>query len=71
VDPWGPTFGQPGSGIYHVTIDGGYNNQLANPYTSNAGATPNLQIGVIAWSLGSDGVQGTDFKVSDDVISWQ
>ena len=70
VDPWGPTSGQPDSGIYHVTIDGGYDNQLANPYTSNAGA-PNLQIGVIAWSLGADGVQGTDFKVSDDVISWQ
>ena len=71
VDPWGPTSGQPVSGIYHVAIDGGYDNQLANPYTSNAGATPNLQIGVIAWSLGADGVQGTNFKVSDDVISWQ
>jgi prepilin-type N-terminal cleavage/methylation domain-containing protein len=71
VDPWGPTSGRAGSGIYHVTIDGGYDNQVANPYTSNAGATPNLQIGVIAWSLGADGVQGTDFKASDDVISWQ
>ena len=71
VDPWGPTTGRAGSGIYHVTIDGGYDNQVANPYTSNAGATPNLQIGVIAWSLGADGVQGTDFKASDDVISWQ
>jgi type II secretory pathway pseudopilin PulG len=62
-DPWGKP--------YNVAIDGNYDNQIANPYTSNAGATPNLQAGVIAWSLGSDGVQGTDFKASDDVISWQ
>jgi prepilin-type N-terminal cleavage/methylation domain-containing protein len=62
-DPWG--------GIYSIRIDSDYNNQVANPYTSNAGATPNLQAGVIAWSLGNDVVQGTDFKASDDVISWQ
>ena len=62
-DPWGSE--------YAVALDADYNNQVANPYTSNAGATPNLQNGVIAWSLGKDGVQGTDFKASDDVISWQ
>jgi prepilin-type N-terminal cleavage/methylation domain-containing protein len=61
-DPWGTP--------YNVTIDGTYDNQVANPYSSNAGPNP-LQAGVIAWSLGSDGVQGTDFKASDDVISWQ
>jgi len=62
-DPWG----RP----YNVEIDGNYNNQIeTNPYSANAGASP-LRLGVIAWSLGSDGVQGTDFKVSDDVISWQ
>ena len=70
-DPWGATSGKAESGIYHVRIDGDYDNQAANPYTSNAGATPNLQIGVIAWSPGKDGDQGTDFKDSDDVISWQ
>jgi prepilin-type N-terminal cleavage/methylation domain-containing protein len=61
--PWGSE--------YAVALDADYNNQVANPYTSNAGATPNLQNGVIAWSLGKDGVQGTDFNASDDVISWQ
>src|SRR5437867_3992238 len=62
-DPWGSE--------YAVALDADYNNQVANPYTSNAGATPNLQNGVIAWSLGKDRVKGTDFKASDDVISWQ
>ena len=62
-DPW--------TTEYAVAMDADYNNQIANPYTSNARATPNLQGGVIAWSLGKDRVQGTDFKASDDVISWQ
>jgi prepilin-type N-terminal cleavage/methylation domain-containing protein len=69
-DPWGAISGKTESGTYHVRIDGDYNNQVANPYTSSAGAT-NLQAGVIAWSLGKDGDQGTDFRASDDVISWQ
>src|SRR5438067_12371816 len=46
VDPWGAP--------YVVRIDSDYNNQVANPYTANAGATPNLQLGVIAWSIGLD-----------------
>ncbi len=62
-DPW--------TTEYAIAMDADYNNQIANPYTSNAGATPNLQSGVIAWSLGKDRVKGTDFKASDDVISWQ
>jgi len=62
VDPWGTP--------YNVAIDGGYDNQLTNPYTANAGPSP-LAIGVIAWSRGRDQVQGTDFSASDDVISWQ
>jgi prepilin-type N-terminal cleavage/methylation domain-containing protein len=70
-DPWG----QP----YNVEIDGNYDNAVPNPYTVNAGATPNLSIGVIAWSLGTDG-QGATAAASgdksagvyaDDVISWQ
>jgi prepilin-type N-terminal cleavage/methylation domain-containing protein len=70
-DPWGTP--------YLVEIDGGYDNQVANPYTANAGATPNLSIGVIGWSLGLDG-QGATAAASgdkstgayaDDVISWQ
>jgi len=63
-DPWGTA--------YDVRIDGGYNNQLANPYTLDTGAGPaTLNIGVTAWSLGPDGAQGTNFSASDDVISWQ
>jgi prepilin-type N-terminal cleavage/methylation domain-containing protein len=71
-DPWGNN--------YVVRIDGGYNNQVANPYgTNGAGADP-IQQGVIAWSLGADGCLGTKqsdgscdgiFTNSDDVISWQ
>jgi prepilin-type N-terminal cleavage/methylation domain-containing protein len=70
-DPWGTA--------YVIKIDGDYNNQLANPYTLNAGAAP-LQIGVIAWSFGKDtqsqSVPGPapDKKTGtndDDVISWQ
>src|SRR5206468_3093582 len=66
-DPWGNN--------YATRIDGDYNNQVANPYSANAGATPNLQIGVIAWSLGLDQTGGSGDKIagtaSDDVISWQ
>ena len=67
VDPWGKN--------YVVRIDGDYTNTVPNPYSQNAGATPNLQLGVIAWSLGSDGLGGSGDKsltnASDDVISWQ
>jgi prepilin-type N-terminal cleavage/methylation domain-containing protein len=67
-DPWGSN--------YVIRIDGDYNNQVANPYTANAGANP-LQLGVIALSLGIDqlgGVGSADKNAStasDDVISWQ
>jgi prepilin-type N-terminal cleavage/methylation domain-containing protein len=72
---WYDAWGTP----YLMEIDGGYDNQVANPYTANAGAAPNLFIGVIAWSLGADGAGATaaasgDKKTgvySDDVISWQ
>ena len=74
VDPWGTP--------YKVEIDGNYDNQITtNPYGNNNGAGPQpLTIGVIAWSLGSDGVLGTKttgctgnniYTNSDDVISWQ
>jgi len=70
-DPWGAP--------YLLEIDGGYSNTVANPYTANAGATPNLFIGVIAWSLGTDGSGATGAAsgdkntgvYADDVISWQ
>ena len=70
-DPWGTP--------YVMEIDGSYDNQIPNPYTANAGATPNLYSGVIAWSFGADG-QGATAAASgdkntgiyaDDVISWQ
>ena len=62
-----------------MEIDGSYNNAVANPYTANAGATPNLSTGVIAWSLGVDQAGATataagDKNIgiyADDVISWQ
>ena len=69
-DPWGTN--------YVIRIDGGYNNQVANPYTANTGAgAGTLNQGVIAWSAGSDAKSpgfnsGTmTFSASDDVISWQ
>src|SRR5262245_42882475 len=46
-DPWGTN--------YVVRIDGGYDNQLPNPFTADTGAGPGtLAVGVIAWSLGKD-----------------
>jgi type II secretory pathway pseudopilin PulG len=73
-DPWGAP--------YKVEIDGNYNNQITNPYTADTGAGPGtLTIGVIAWSLGKDGLGGSGAKTAtppappgpsdDDVISWQ
>ena len=70
-DPWGTP--------YVIKIDGDYNNQLANPYSLNAGAVA-LQIGVIAWSFGKDTQSGSvpgpaadknAGNADDDVISWQ
>ena len=67
-DPWGTN--------YVIRIDGDYNNQVSNPYTTNAGANP-LQQGVIALSLGADklgGIGSADKNggtAADDVISWQ
>ena len=62
-----------------MEIDSNYDNAVANPYSANAGATPSLQIGVIAWSLGKDQdgaktAAAGDKKTGvydDDVISWQ
>jgi prepilin-type N-terminal cleavage/methylation domain-containing protein len=70
-DPWGTP--------YVIKIDGNYDNQLANPYSLNAGAAT-LQIGTIGWSFGKDGQSGSvpgpaadknAGNASDDVISWQ
>src|SRR5689334_10879316 len=52
-----PTDGQhydPFGTPYKLRIDGNYDNQLANPYSLNAGPTT-LTLGVIAWSFGMDG----------------
>ncbi len=68
-DPWGAP--------YNVALDADYDNQITpNPYGPNngAGSSP-LRLGVIAWSLGTDGKLGNNgdskFTGSDDVISWQ
>ena len=77
-------FYDPWQTAYNVTIDGGYDNSVANPYgpqtTGGAGPDPVPQ-GVIAWSRGKDQTLGTNgdnvYKnpttgaQSDDVISWQ
>ena len=77
-------FYDPWQTAYNVTIDGGYDNGVANPYgpqtTGGAGPDPVPQ-GVIAWSRGKDQTLGTNgdnvYKnpttgaQSDDVISWQ
>ncbi|MGI8890530.1 MAG: type II secretion system protein [Chthoniobacterales bacterium] len=65
-DPWGSQ--------YLVALDGNYDDQIANPYTGNAGSAQ-LRLGVIAWSLGKDGLTSAGDKKAatsdDDVISWQ
>ena len=72
VSPTDGNYYGPWGSQYQVRIDGNYDNQLTNPYTAGTGAGPaTLNIGVIAWSLGPDATQGTDFSASDDVISWQ
>jgi prepilin-type N-terminal cleavage/methylation domain-containing protein len=48
-DPWGKA--------YNVMIDGGYDNQLANPYADAPGGTT-LYLGVIVWSFGKNGNLG-------------
>jgi prepilin-type N-terminal cleavage/methylation domain-containing protein len=48
-DPWGKP--------YNVMIDGGYDNQLANPYADAPGGTT-LYLGVIVWSFGKNGALG-------------
>jgi Tfp pilus assembly protein PilE len=78
-DPWGSP--------YNIEIDGDYNNQVANPYGGSGGAGSDpINLGVIAWALGKNGVLGGgapaagftnepgtagNFSGSGDVISWQ
>lgn len=71
-DPWGVA--------YHIEIDGDYDNQVANPYSQNAGTAPLLRNGVIAWSFGKDCLSQSSSTTpadkntgtnKDDVISWQ
>jgi hypothetical protein len=70
-DPWGKT--------YFLTIDADYDSQVPNPYTPNTGAGDmEIRQGVVALSLGADGMGGSGAKHStpsgpgdDDVISWQ
>jgi type II secretory pathway pseudopilin PulG len=75
-DPWGLP--------YNVAIDGNYNNTVVAPnYTDLAatyvttGSDVGVRTGVIGWSFGADLTLGTqspassNYKDSDDVISWQ
>ncbi|MFN2476999.1 MAG: type II secretion system protein [Chthoniobacterales bacterium] len=67
-------FFDPWNNNYLVRIDGDYNSQVANPYSSNAGSA-SLQNGVIGWSVGKDKTGGSGDRNAttnkDDVISWQ
>ena len=71
VDSWGNRYG--------ILMDSDYNNVVANPYTgsytvSNVNSTDSTQVlrlGVVVWSVGSDGLLGTATNPGDDVISWQ
>jgi prepilin-type N-terminal cleavage/methylation domain-containing protein len=50
-DPWGST--------YKITINGTYDNDVANPYGATGGAGPlSIRQGVIAWSFGPNGLLG-------------
>jgi len=70
-DPWGNE--------YLVRLDTDYDNKVTNPYSANAGTTPQIDLGVLAWSIGKDQKSqstsgGGDKKTGtneDDVISWQ
>jgi prepilin-type N-terminal cleavage/methylation domain-containing protein len=73
-DPCGKNPNNAEAGVYHIAIDGDYTNDVPNPYGPNNGAGANpIRQGVIAWSLGKDGILGKNgrFSGSDDVISWQ
>lgn len=84
-DPWGKSSNAAltESGVYHIAIDGNYDNQIdTNPYGNNNGAGPQpLRQSVIAWSVGKDGGPGkvsapnptgnSIYTGSDDIISWQ
>ena len=79
-DPWGRDINLPEAGVYHIRVDGNYDNSVANAYIDgSAGGDPNnsyaLRQGVIAWTLGKDKKLGKDgnnsFTGSDDMISWQ
>jgi prepilin-type N-terminal cleavage/methylation domain-containing protein len=77
-DPWGS--------IYAVVIDATYDNGVPNPYSDDPGGDP-ISTGVIAWSLGKNGLLGggaatntrfgkepgtsNAYANSQDVISWQ
>ncbi len=68
-DPWGTQ--------YFLAIDGDYDNVIAASKPNYADLTDPIRSGVIAWSYGKDQTKGTktsassNFKGSDDVISWQ
>lgn len=71
-DPWGKP--------YVVRMDTNFDNVVTNPYSKNAGFSPNLNATVIAWCFGpnsqSDSVPGPGGDKNagvdaDDVISWQ
>jgi len=65
VDKWGHP--------YVIWVDGDNDNRIANPDVKNTSplanrkASAQLVVGVLAYSLGPDGVEGTE----DDIVSWR
>jgi prepilin-type N-terminal cleavage/methylation domain-containing protein len=68
-DPWGTA--------YAIALDADYDNTIPPSIPNYPDLTNPIRSGVISWTHGKDGVQGTrspassNFKDSDDVISWQ
>ena len=70
-DPKSGVFFDPWGNPYCIAVDSG-SGQIASPYSDESPITT----GIIVWSLGKDGKQGSPAnphtsKGSDDVTSWQ
>jgi len=65
LDPWGNPF--------RVAFDADYDGSVISPYEDQRGKP--IPTGVIAWSLGKDGIQSpwlrNDAHGADDVVSWE
>ena len=73
VDSWGNR--------YIIRMDSGYTDAVKHPYNGGEADQANdsgtetdntvLRFGVIAWTLGKDGLKGTLTAPGDDILTWQ